>query len=105
MKNYLPQISETQRQDLKQRLALELLIQNFSMKDLMAYFKDASQERLTQLVHILSEEAGNYLSQMALDKYGSLVEDMVNNEKDSSASYYVQVSQIFADFGHQHQLG
>lgn len=104
MKNYLPQITESQRQELKQRLALELLIQNFSMDDLTSVFQDASQERLSNLAYSLSEEPDNFLNQMALHKYGSMAEKMVNPLPDSTASYYVQVAQIYADFGLQHRL-
>lgn len=104
MKNYLPLINEGQRRELKQRLALELLIENFSAEDLTAYLQIASREQLSNLAYQLSEEKDSPLPQIALKKYGNLVEKMVNPALESQAQYYLQVAQIMVDFGRQHKL-
>lgn len=102
MKNFLPLLSPEQKQELKQRVALELYIENFSREDLFDFLENAPQEKLTQFALQLNEEKSQAMTQKALTKYEAIAEDIVNIEEDQARIYLIQLAQILSDFGTQH---
>lgn len=104
MRNYMPLMNEAQKEELKERIALELFIENFSSEDLNLVFLDASQERLTDLAISLSEDRNNDMTNKALHKYGAVAEEIVNTDQERGQSYFIQAAQVLVDFGNQNKL-
>lgn len=104
MKNYLRLISESQRAELRQRVALELFIENFSRDDLYKVFEEVSQERMTNLALSLSEDYAQTMQARALAKFGSIADEIVDQEQKRGQFFFVQVAQVLVDFGNQNSL-
>lgn len=104
MKNYLSLLDETQRSELKQRLVLELFIENFSQDDLLEYFKAATAAQFRALAQWLSEEPNESLYQLAQARYGLVVDTMLQAPEHTPASFFIQGAQILSDFAEQHEL-
>lgn len=104
MKNYLRLINESQRAELRQRVALELFIENFSRDDLYKVFEEVSQERMTNLALSLSEDYAQTMQARALAKFGSIADEIVDQEQKRGQFFFVQVAQVLVDFGNQNSL-